>query len=70
MIKNFLVSYIPFNVISKYNKKFLGCLHQGDGLLVVFELPGPDHTYEIGVETIHAMSEVLDALYVRARNIR
>jgi 26S proteasome regulatory subunit N6 len=52
------------------DKKFSGCLHQGDGLLVVFELPGPDHTYEIGVETIHAMSEVLDALYVRARNIR
>jgi len=52
------------------DKKFSGCLHQGDGLLVVFEVPGPDHTYELGVKTIHAMSEVLDALYARARSIR
>ncbi|KAE9553905.1 hypothetical protein FO519_002894 [Halicephalobus sp. NKZ332] len=52
------------------DKKFSGCLHQGDGLLVVFEVPGPDHTYELGVDTIHAMSEVLDALYARARAIR
>uniref|UniRef100_A0A914YPR0 PCI domain-containing protein n=1 Tax=Panagrolaimus superbus TaxID=310955 RepID=A0A914YPR0_9BILA len=52
------------------DKKLSGCLHQGEGVLVVFELPPPDHTYELGVKTIPAMSEVLDALYVRARNIR
>uniref|UniRef100_A0AC34FZT9 Uncharacterized protein n=1 Tax=Panagrolaimus sp. ES5 TaxID=591445 RepID=A0AC34FZT9_9BILA len=51
------------------DKKLSGCLHQGEGVLVLFDLAGPDHTYENGVKAIPAMGGILDALYVRARKI-
>uniref|UniRef100_A0A914C5N5 PCI domain-containing protein n=1 Tax=Acrobeloides nanus TaxID=290746 RepID=A0A914C5N5_9BILA len=50
--------------------KFSGSLHQGEGMLIIYEVEPVDKTYELAVETIHAMGEVVDALYARARKIR
>ncbi len=36
-----------------------GSLHQGDGMLIVYDVAAPDKTYEAAVETIHAMGEVI-----------
>lgn len=35
-----------------------GSLHQGDGMLIVYDIAPVDKTYEAAVETIHAMNEV------------
>jgi hypothetical protein len=40
------------------NVFFSGSLHQGDGMLIVYDVAAPDKTYEAAVETIHAMGEV------------
>lgn len=37
---------------------FSGSLHQGEGMLIVYDLAPVDKTYEAAVEAIHAMSEV------------
>ncbi|EPB79828.1 PCI domain protein [Ancylostoma ceylanicum] len=52
------------------DKKFSGSLHQGDGMLIVYDVSSPDATYETALKTIHAMGEVVDALYQRASKIR
>jgi 26S proteasome regulatory subunit N6 len=52
------------------DKKFCGSLHQGDGMLVVYDDVVEDNTYDLSVQTIHAMSEVVDVLYHRAQAIR
>jgi len=52
------------------DKKFSGSLHQGDGMLIVYEVEPVDQTYQYAVETIHAMGEVVDQLYARARKLR
>ncbi|VDM67115.1 unnamed protein product [Strongylus vulgaris] len=52
------------------DKKFSGSLHQGDGMLIVYDVSSPDATYETALKTIHAMGEVVDALYQRAGKIR
>ena len=51
------------------DKKFSGCL-QGDGLLVIFEEKPLEHAFELAVESIHAMGEVVDALCERAKKIK
>ncbi|CAD5215158.1 unnamed protein product [Bursaphelenchus okinawaensis] len=52
------------------DKKFSGSLHQGDGMLVVYDAEVEDHTYDLAVQTIRAMGEVVDVLYNRAKTIR
>ncbi|CAI4229027.1 unnamed protein product [Auanema sp. JU1783] len=52
------------------DRKFSGSLHQGDGMLIVYDVSPPDPTYETALETIHAMGEVVDALYHRACKLR
>lgn len=52
------------------DKKFSGSLHQGDGMLIVYDITPPDATYETAVQVIHAMGEVVDALYQRACKLR
>jgi hypothetical protein len=47
----------------------LGSLYQGDGMLVVYDDVKEDKTYDLAVQTIHAMSEVVDVLYKRAQTI-
>jgi 26S proteasome regulatory subunit N6 len=47
-----------------------GSLHQGDGMLIVYDVAAPDKTYEAALETIHAMGEVVDALYLRVHKLR
>lgn len=51
------------------DKKFCGSLHQGDGMLVVYDEISEDKTYDLAVKTIHAMSEVVDVLWNRAQAI-
>lgn len=52
------------------DKKFSGSLDQGEGMLIVYDVTPPDATYETALETIHAMGEVVDALYQRACKLR
>uniref|UniRef100_A0A1I7SU79 PCI domain-containing protein n=2 Tax=Bursaphelenchus xylophilus TaxID=6326 RepID=A0A1I7SU79_BURXY len=52
------------------DQKFSGSLHQGDGMLVVYDAEVEDRTYDLAVQTIRAMGEVVDVLYTRAKNIR
>lgn len=52
------------------DKKFSGSLHQGDGMLIVYDITSADSTYETAVQVIHAMGEVVDALYQRACKLR
>ena len=50
--------------------KFSGVLHQGDGMLIVFDVAPLDATYDSALDTIHALGEVVDALYHRAAQLR
>ena len=52
------------------DKKLSGSLHQENGMLIVYDVEEPDPTYQYALETIHAMGEVVDALYVRGKKIR
>lgn len=45
------------------DKKFHGILDQGEGVLIVFEEPDVDQTYENALDTIQSMGKVVDALY-------
>ncbi|KAI6241644.1 putative 26S proteasome regulatory subunit rpn-6.1 [Aphelenchoides fujianensis] len=47
-----------------------GSLHQGDGMLIVYDPVPEEHTYDLSVQTIRAMGDVLDVLYNRAQAIR
>lgn len=46
-----------------------GILDQGAGVLVVFDEPTADKTYESALETIHSMGKVVDALYSKAKKL-
>jgi 26S proteasome regulatory subunit N6 len=46
-----------------------GILDQGAGVLIVFEEPTADKTYESALETIHSMGKVVDALYSKAKKL-
>lgn len=52
------------------DKKFSGSLHQGDGMLIVYDVAPIDMTYQAAVDTIRAMGEVVDALYQRVGKLR
>jgi len=66
---------LPVNKVEKklaqmiLDKKFSGSLHQGDGMLVVYDDVQEDKTYDLSVQTIRAMGEVVDVLYNRAHAI-
>lgn len=47
----------------------LGILDQGEGVLIVFEEPVVDKTYEAALETIQNMSKVVDSLYNKAKKL-
>jgi len=55
------------------DKKLSGSLHQDERegmMLIVYEVTPPDTTYKLGTDTIHALSEVIDGLYVRAKKLK
>ncbi len=51
------------------DSKFQGILDQESGVLVVFEGSERDSTYDDALETINAMSKVVDRLYHSAQKL-
>ena len=51
------------------DKKFQGILDQETRVLVIFEAKPRDTTYDDVLETIGAMSKVVDRLYVTAQKL-
>lgn len=60
----FFVYSTPFKLVI-----FVGSLHQGDGMLVIYDYMSEDNTYDLAVKTVHAMNEVMDVLHKRAQAI-
>jgi len=51
------------------DKKLIGILDQGAGVLMVFGDHSPDKTYQATLDTVSAMSKVVDTLYKKAKKI-
>lgn len=51
------------------DKKFHGILSQGEGVLILFDEPVVDKTYETSLEVISGMSLVVDSLYQKAKQL-
>lgn len=51
------------------DKKFDGILSQGQGALILFDESKTDKTYETTLEVISSMSEVVDGLYQKAKQL-
>ncbi|XP_033113055.1 26S proteasome non-ATPase regulatory subunit 11-like [Anneissia japonica] len=51
------------------DKKFHGILDQGEGVLIVFDEPVVDQTYEMALETIQSMGKVVDSLYSKTHKL-
>eukprot|EP00096_Caligus_rogercresseyi_P010327 TRINITY_DN371_c0_g1_i1.p1 TRINITY_DN371_c0_g1~~TRINITY_DN371_c0_g1_i1.p1 ORF type:complete len:420 (-),score=180.89 TRINITY_DN371_c0_g1_i1:146-1405(-) len=51
------------------DRKFRGILDQETGVLIIFEEAGRDSTYDDVLETINAMSRVVDRLYLSAQKL-
>ncbi|XP_021455578.1 26S proteasome non-ATPase regulatory subunit 11 isoform X2 [Oncorhynchus mykiss] len=49
--------------------KFHGILDQGEGVLIIFDEPAVDTTYEAALETIQNMRKVVDSLYNKAKKL-
>lgn len=64
---NSSLCFPPF-IISPYSY-LTGILDQGEGVLIVFEEPVVDKTYEAALETIQNMSKVVDSLYNKAKKL-
>jgi len=51
------------------DKKFAGILSQGEGALELFDETKNDKTYDTALEVISSMSEVVDGLYQKAKQL-
>lgn len=51
------------------DKKFHGILDQGEGVLIIFDEPVTDQTYEMSLETIQNMGKVVDALFEKTKKL-
>uniref|UniRef100_A0A8R1HZP9 PCI domain-containing protein n=1 Tax=Caenorhabditis japonica TaxID=281687 RepID=A0A8R1HZP9_CAEJA len=51
------------------DQKLSGSLDQGEGMLIVFDVSTPDEAYQTALDTLHAMGEVVDALYSNASKL-
>jgi len=51
------------------DKRINGILDQNDGTLIVFDDVAVDKTYELALDTIHAMGKVVDSLYQKAKKL-
>lgn len=59
---------IPFGA-DCHAHPILGILDQNDGTLIVFDDVAVDKTYELALDTIHAMGKVVDSLYQKAKKL-
>nr|CAB3265237.1 26S proteasome non-ATPase regulatory subunit 11 [Phallusia mammillata] len=51
------------------DKKFHGILSQGEGVLILFDEPAVDKTYETALDVISSISLVVDSLYQKAKQL-
>lgn len=51
------------------DKKFHGILSQGEGVLILFDEPVVDKTYDTSLQVITGMSLVVDSLYQKAKQL-
>lgn len=47
----------------------LGILNQDKGVLVIYKEVPVDNTYELALETVHALGDVLDGLFRMAKKL-
>lgn len=51
------------------DRKLIGVLDQGAGMLILFESNEENKAYEAALGLIHNMGKVVDALYHKAKNL-